>query len=459
MFDPDGNRIQLAQDVAGDTPAMIVRRGGPQDVRFLRDMLHHAFYWREQDPASTSMRYVRAWGRPGDSAVIALEDGFPVGAAWYRLFPAGEPGFGYVDERTPELAIAVVPSKRGQGVGDALLRALLDDGRRRRLRRPQPLRRLGERRRDQALREARLRACVRRRRVTDDGRDAGVTQPPQIRLLHLIGGFMVTQTIGAAVRLGIPDLVAERPRPVAELAEATGADPDALGRVICGRSRRVGVFAEEDGVVRHTELSELLRSDVPVSLEASTRLFSGLHYRTWSDAFETFRTGEPAFPRVHGQPMFDWFGEHPEEAAVFNRAMAQVAPSGDGCVCSSATGRGVRDRRRRRRRHRRDAHRAARARTRTCTGIVFDLEHAREGAERTIAAAGARRPLLVRRRQLLRDRAPRVRTSTSSPRSSTTGTTSAPAAILRSCRDGGAPGLAADPRRGDHRRAATSPTG
>ena len=111
---------------------MIVRRGGPQDVRFLRDMLHHAFYWREQDPAATSMRYVRAWGRPGDSAVIALEDGFPVGAAWYRLFPAGEPGFGHVDERTPELAIAVVPSKRGRGVGDALLTRLLetagDDG-------------------------------------------------------------------------------------------------------------------------------------------------------------------------------------------------------------------------------------------------------------------------------------------------------------------------------------------
>ena len=108
---------------------MIVRRGGHQDVRFLRDMLHHAYYWRERDPGSTAMRYVRAWGRPGDTAVIALEEGFPVGAAWYRLFPAAEPGYGYVDERTPELAIAVVPSKRGHGIGDALLRALLEKAR------------------------------------------------------------------------------------------------------------------------------------------------------------------------------------------------------------------------------------------------------------------------------------------------------------------------------------------
>jgi GNAT superfamily N-acetyltransferase len=108
---------------------MIVRRGGHQDVRFLRDMLHHAYYWRERDPGSTAMRYVRAWGRPGDTAVIALEEGFPVGAAWYRVFPAAEPGYGYVDERTPELAIAVVPSKRGHGIGDALLRELLEKAR------------------------------------------------------------------------------------------------------------------------------------------------------------------------------------------------------------------------------------------------------------------------------------------------------------------------------------------
>jgi GNAT superfamily N-acetyltransferase len=56
--------------------------------------------------------------------VIALEGGFPVGAAWYRLFRADEPGYGFVDEATPELAIAVVPSKRGLGIGDELLKAL-----------------------------------------------------------------------------------------------------------------------------------------------------------------------------------------------------------------------------------------------------------------------------------------------------------------------------------------------
>ena len=107
---------------------IVVRRGGAQDVRFLRDMLHHAYYWKERAPDSGPgpvALYVKAWGRPGDTAVIAIEKGFPVGAAWYRLFGRDRPGYGFVDEQTPELAIAVVPNARGKGVGSALLDALL----------------------------------------------------------------------------------------------------------------------------------------------------------------------------------------------------------------------------------------------------------------------------------------------------------------------------------------------
>lgn len=114
----------------------MIRPGSRHDARFLRDMLHHAYYWREssvpQDPMEGSVqRYVMNWGRPGDAAVIALDDiGSEVGAAWYRLFKAKEPGYGFVDEQIPELSIAVVPSRRGKGFGNELLEALLAQARR-----------------------------------------------------------------------------------------------------------------------------------------------------------------------------------------------------------------------------------------------------------------------------------------------------------------------------------------
>ena len=106
----------------------MIRKGGPRDVPFMRDMLRHAFYGRtpvgDDEPPLT--RYVRDWGRRGDRALIVFDDYVPVGAAWYRLFRPDDAGFGFVDERTPELAIAVVPSRRGRGFGHELLTSLLD---------------------------------------------------------------------------------------------------------------------------------------------------------------------------------------------------------------------------------------------------------------------------------------------------------------------------------------------
>ena len=104
----------------------MLRPVGIHDVRFLRDMLRHAYHWRFAEDAERPVyRYVQNWGRPCDAGVIALDGPHAYGAAWYRLFTADEPGFGFVDEQTPELTIAVVPSRRGKGAGRELLEALL----------------------------------------------------------------------------------------------------------------------------------------------------------------------------------------------------------------------------------------------------------------------------------------------------------------------------------------------
>jgi GNAT superfamily N-acetyltransferase len=97
-------------------------------VPFMRSMLAHAYHWRVSalDAEIPLARYVENWGRAGDVALIATETGHRVGAAWFRLFKEGAPGYGFVDERTPELTIAVVPSRRRHGVGAELMAGLLE---------------------------------------------------------------------------------------------------------------------------------------------------------------------------------------------------------------------------------------------------------------------------------------------------------------------------------------------
>ena len=112
-----------------------VRTVVPADLPFLWDML-----W-EAAAVSSEMRalgrdvaiqrpevrkYLEAWGQPGDAGVIAIGgDGQPLGAAWYRLFSAEKSGYGFVSPDIPELSIGVDDRARGQGVGQALLEALL----------------------------------------------------------------------------------------------------------------------------------------------------------------------------------------------------------------------------------------------------------------------------------------------------------------------------------------------
>jgi GNAT superfamily N-acetyltransferase len=70
-------------------------------------------------------RYLAGWGRLGDTAVVAVVNGQRLGAAWYRLFPADDRGWGFVAVDVPELSIGVVAEARGRGTGSALLDALL----------------------------------------------------------------------------------------------------------------------------------------------------------------------------------------------------------------------------------------------------------------------------------------------------------------------------------------------
>ncbi len=107
---------------------LVIRRGDRLDVPFLRSLLGFAYNWHVAafDTDISISRYVDGWGRPGDTALVAMEGGHSIGAAWFRLFPATGRGYAFLDEETPEVTTVVVPTRQGQGIGTKLLAALVE---------------------------------------------------------------------------------------------------------------------------------------------------------------------------------------------------------------------------------------------------------------------------------------------------------------------------------------------
>jgi ribosomal protein S18 acetylase RimI-like enzyme len=58
--------------------------------------------------------------------VAVDENNQAVGAIWLRLLKGAEKGYGYVDDETPELGMAVLPMYRNQGIGTLLLSRLIE---------------------------------------------------------------------------------------------------------------------------------------------------------------------------------------------------------------------------------------------------------------------------------------------------------------------------------------------
>ncbi|MFE4470573.1 GNAT family N-acetyltransferase [Leifsonia sp. NPDC056824] len=111
----------------------LIRPANREDARVLSDMLVEAANWNVararprvavlEDPAV--LRYVAGWKRPGDFGCVAEDaHGAAVGACWARLFPADQPGKGFVAVGVPELTLGVNAQWRAQGVGRALLQEL-----------------------------------------------------------------------------------------------------------------------------------------------------------------------------------------------------------------------------------------------------------------------------------------------------------------------------------------------
>lgn len=152
-----------------------------------------------------------------------------------------------------------------------------------------------------------------------------MSEAPTVVLRRLVNGYQVTQAIHVAAALGIADLLGDGPRASDELAAQTGAHAPSLHRVLRALAG-VGVLHEDDdGRFALTPVGECLRTDAsePVGGWASY-VGAPSHWQSWGALLHAVRTGENAFRALHGTDVWEYRAQHPEEGAVFDRAMTAI---------------------------------------------------------------------------------------------------------------------------------------
>lgn len=111
-----------------------IRELKPGEYEFLREMLYEAIYFADKNqklPKSIVFepqlsKYIENFGQKGDLAFVIVVENELVGAIWARHFPESNRGYGFFDEATPELSMAIKENYRNRGFGTRLLKKLLE---------------------------------------------------------------------------------------------------------------------------------------------------------------------------------------------------------------------------------------------------------------------------------------------------------------------------------------------
>lgn len=156
-------------------------------------------------------------------------------------------------------------------------------------------------------------------------------QPHEI-VWALTNAVVASRSVQVMAELGVADRIADEPVGIAELAAACGADPDGLDRVL-RLLTTYGIFEWHVDGYRHTEASELLRSDHPMSMRPFAQMMGLPVFRATFDHLEhSVVTGSPAIGLVEDGGLWPYLEQHPREGRIFGQAMTAKAAADTAAV-------------------------------------------------------------------------------------------------------------------------------
>ncbi len=155
-------------------------------------------------------------------------------------------------------------------------------------------------------------------------------------LRQTIDAYQMTQCLYVAAKLGIADLLKDGPRPAEELAQASGAQPSALFRLLRALAA-AGVFQQlPDARFALNPAAEYLCRDAPGSLHAWAILAGEQPYPAWGQLLHSVQTGDTAFEHLHGMTHWQYLAANPEASRVFNEAMSENVRASTAAIVAAA---------------------------------------------------------------------------------------------------------------------------
>lgn len=144
-------------------------------------------------------------------------------------------------------------------------------------------------------------------------------------IVRLAFGSMAAQTVRAAIRLRVVELIGDQQRPAVEVAAEAGAQPQAMVRLLRALTG-LGLLTEHTvDSFSVTPAGALLDPNHPDSLTSFVRMFTEpLMTRAWEHLDDSVRTGDIAFDTVFGTDFFSHLAQHPELSVEFHTAMSQA---------------------------------------------------------------------------------------------------------------------------------------
>ncbi len=148
--------------------------------------------------------------------------------------------------------------------------------------------------------------------------------PPEVAVLELTSGFMATQAVYAAARLGIADTLTAGPLSAKDVAASLGTSPDATHRLMRA-CVPLGLFRRAADGFELTGLGRTILADTRESMRPVVLMIGDPRYQAvWGALPDSVVSGEPAAEAVHGVPLWDLLDRDVEFAAIFNDAMTRL---------------------------------------------------------------------------------------------------------------------------------------